>query len=121
MRDFNITPDMLKESFDIATDGYDFPPYVERFKITETEPSEDSRIAAVVCREGLTPLTVMADTGRGMYMAVRVNLLVTLVGAALGMILVVIKMLTSTISLSFILLIMLLFAIPVLVISVFMK
>lgn len=121
MRDFNITPDMLKESFDIATDGYDFPPYVERFKITETEPSENSKIAAVVCREGLGPLTTMAETGRSMYMATRVNLLITVVGAVLGMLMVLIKMLTSTISLNFILLIMLLFAIPVLFISVFMK
>jgi len=121
MRDFNITPDMLKESFDIATDGYDFPPYVERFKITETEPSENSKIAAVVCREGLGSLTTMAETGRSMFMATRVNLLVTVIGAVLGMIVVLVKMLTSTISLSFILLIMLLFAIPVLFISVFMK
>ena len=118
MRDFNITPDMLKATFDVATDGYDFPPYVERFRITETEPSEDSQIAAVVCREGLAPLTTMAETGRNMYMATRVNLLVTVIGALLGMLTVFIKMLTSAISLNFILLIMLLTAIPVLVISV---
>lgn len=121
MRDFNITPDMLKESFDIATDGYDFPPYPERFRITETEPSENSKIAAVVCREGLSPLTTMAETGRNIYMATRVNLLITVIGGILGMIMVLIKMLTSTISLNFILLIMLLTAIPVLLISVFMK
>ena len=121
MRDFNITPDMLKEAFDIATDGYDFPPYVERFRITETEPSENSKIAAVVCREGLAPLTTMAETGRNMFMATRVNLLITVIGAVLGMVAVLIKMLTSAISLSFILLIMLLAAVPVLVISVFMK
>ncbi len=121
MRDFNITPDMLKESFDIATDGYDFPPYTERFRITETEPSESSQIAAVVCREGLAPLTTMAETGRNMYMATRVNLLVTVIGAVLGMITVLIKILTSAISLNFILLVMLLTALPVLIISVFLK
>ena len=26
IRDFNITPDMLREVFDVATDGYDVPP-----------------------------------------------------------------------------------------------
>lgn len=121
MRDFNITPDMLKELFDIATDGYDFPPYVERFKMTEAKAKEKSQIAAVVCREGLVPLTTMAETGRGMYMATRVNLIVTAAGALLGMIIVLIKMLTSTISLGFILLIMLIAAMPVFFISYFMK
>ena len=43
---------MLAKTFDIATDGYDFPPYVERFKISAAAPGEDSKIAAVVCREG---------------------------------------------------------------------
>ena len=121
VRDFNITPDMLKELFDIATDGYDFPPYVERFKITEARADDKSQIAAVVCREGLAPLTTMAETGHGMYMATRVNLVITVVGAVLGMVLVLIKMLTSAISLGFIFLIMLITALPVFFISLFMK
>ena len=56
-----------------------------------------------------------------MYMATRVNLIVTAAGALLGMIIVLIKMLTSTISLGFILLIMLIAAMPVFFISYFMK
>ena len=122
LRDFNITPDMLKDLFDIATDGYDFPPYAERYKITETQPSEHSKIAAVVCREGLAPLTNMADTGRSMYMATRINLIITALSAVLGMLVVVMKILTTgTISLSFILMFMLITALPVFLISAFMK
>lgn len=122
LRDFNITPEMLKSTFDIATDGYDFPPYVERFKITETQPSESSKIAAVVCREGLAPVTSMADTGKSIYTATRINILITLLAAALGMVIIFTKMLaTGSISLGFILLYMLITAIPVLAVSVFMK
>lgn len=122
LRDFNITPDMLKDLFDIATDGYDFPPYAERYKITETQPSEHSKIAAVVCREGLAPLTSMADTGRSMYMATRINLIITALSAVLGMLVVFMKILTTgTISLSFILMFMLITALPVMLISAFMK
>ena len=34
IRDFNINPELLHNIFDIATDGYDFPPYVERFELS---------------------------------------------------------------------------------------
>ena len=122
LRDFNVTPEMLKDTFDIATDGYDFPPYVERFKITETQPSENSKIAAVVCREGLAPITAMADTGRSMYMATKLNILISALSAVLGMLVVFVKiMATGSIALSFILMFMLITALPVFLISVFMK
>ena len=88
IRDFNITPDMLREVFDVATDGYDFPPYGDRFRISEAQPSETSKVSAVICREGLGPLTHLADTGRSMYVAVRLNLLITALTAILGTLLV---------------------------------
>ena len=113
---------MLKSTFDIATDGYDFPPYVERFKITETQPSDSSRIAAVVGREGLATVTSMADTGKNMYSATRLNLLITVLSAVLGMLIVSVKMLTTgSIGLGFILMYMIVTAIPVFAVSVFMK
>jgi hypothetical protein len=122
LRDFNVTPDMLKDTFDIATDGYDFPPYVERFKITEAKPSKGSKIAAVVCREGLEPLTTMADTGRSMYVVVKINLIVSLLSAVIGMLWVFIKMLQAgSIGLGFILGFMLISAIPVIAASVYLK
>ena len=85
IRDFNITPDLLHEVFDVATDGYDFPPYGDRFRISEAKPSETSKISAVICREGLGPLTHLADTGRSMYVAIRMNLIITAVVTVLGM------------------------------------
>ena len=56
IRDFNVTPEMLHVAFDVATDGYDFPPYIDRFDMSSAEPGEDSQIAAIICREGLGPL-----------------------------------------------------------------
>ena len=117
LRDFNITPDMLRDAFGLATDGYDFPPYVERFRITDLKGSENRQLAAVIRKEGLVPLTEVAETGRGMYMSARINLLITLVGAVIGMIAVFIRMLTGAMSLGFLLFLMLLFALPVFVIS----
>ena len=122
IRDFNITPEMLHRVFDVATDGYDFPPYVERFAISDAQPSEDSKIAAVICREGLGPLTHMADTGRTMYLTVRANIIVTALSAALGMLAVFLKLMgQGFVSPGFILLFMALSTLPVIAMSVLMK
>lgn len=122
IRDFNVTPEMLRVCFDVATDGYDFPPYVERFKMSEGQPSEDSKVAAVVCREGLGPLTHMADTGRSMYVTVRLNLLLTALCAVLGMLTVFIKLVgAGSVSLGFLFWFMVLWTVPVVILSFVLK
>ena len=122
IRDFNITPDMLHEVFDVATDGYDFPPYGDRFRISEAKPSETSKVSAVICREGLGPLTHLADTGRSMYVAIRLNLIVTAAVAVLGMLMVFIKLIgTGELNAWLPFVLMLLDAIIVTLISLFMR
>ena len=122
IRDFLVTPDMLSECFEVATDGYDFPPYVDRFTISEAKPSADSKLAAVVCREGLGPLVHMADTGRSMYLAVRLNLLLTILAAVLGVAVVFVKLLSAgTVTSLFLFLFLLVWALPVLLISLFLR
>ena len=122
IRDFLVTPEMLSDCFDVATDGYDFPPYVDRFAISEAKPSADSKPAAVVCREGLGPLVHMADTARSLYLAVRINLLLTVLAAVLGVFVAFVKLLSAgTVSAGFLLLFLLLWALPVLLISAFLR
>ena len=122
IRDFLVTPEMLSNCFDVATDGYDFPPYVDRYPISEAKPAEDSKIAAVVCREGLGPLVHMADTGRSLYLTVRVNLILTVFAAVLGVLVVFFRLMwVGTIGSGFLLLFLLLWAIPVLGISIFLR
>lgn len=122
IRDFNVTPEMLRGCFDVATDGYDFPPYVERFRMSAAEPSEDSKVAAVVCREGLGPLTHMADTGRSMYVTVRLNLLLSLLCTGLGMLTVFIKLVgAGTVGVGFLFWFMVLWAVPVVILSFVLK
>ena len=119
LRDFNVNPEMLHNTFDIATDGYDFPPYTERFAMSE--PSrKDSKIAAVICNEGLGPVTQVADVGRSMYLATRFNLLLTFISAVLGPVLVFVKLLTAgSVSIGFLLLFMLAWAVPLVVSSLY--
>ena len=119
LRDFNVNPEMLHNTFDIATDGYDFPPYAERFAMSE--PSrKDSKIAAVICNEGLGPLTQVADVGRSMYLSTRFNLLLALISAILGPVLVFVKLLVAgSVTIAFLLLFLLAWAIPTLVSSLY--
>lgn len=119
LRDFNVNPEMLHNTFDIATDGYDFPPYTERFAMSE--PShKDSKIAAVICNEGLGPVTQVADVGRSMYLATRFNLLLTFISAVLGPVLVFVKLLIAgSVSIGFLLMFMLAWAVPLVVSSLY--
>lgn len=121
IRDFNVTPEMLSRSFDLATDGYDFPPYVDRFAISEAAPTENSKVAAVVCREGLGPLTHMADTGRSMYVTVRINILLSLLSAVIGVLAVFVKLLSAGVGVGFLLAFMLAWALPVAALSLFLR
>ena len=118
IRDFNITPEMLHNLFDIATDGYDFPPYLERFEISATKASGESRIAAVVCRESLGPLVDMADAGRSMYLAVKANTLISVAGTAVGILFTLVSLISAgSITPVTLLVLMLVFAVPVPLIS----
>lgn len=118
IRDFNVTPEMLRQSFDIATDGYLFPPYLERFELSAAKADRSSRIAAVVCRETLGPLVDMADAGRSMYVATRTNTWISVVSAGVGVFSSFIRLLSSgTVTPAQLLVPFLLFAIPIPLIS----
>lgn len=92
-RDFNINPEMLHNCFDLATDGYDFPPYSERFAITDVRPDAGSRISAIVCREGLGPLVRACDTGRSIYVAAKAGNMISAIAAAVTILFVLVSFL----------------------------
>ncbi len=120
IRDFNVTPEMLHVAFDVATDGYDFPPYVDRFDMSSAEPSEDSQIAAVICREGLGPLVHTADTARSMYSATRINTVLTALSALAGVLLAALRLLgAGSVPIAFLFAFMLVFALITAVVSFF--
>lgn len=120
IRDFNVTPEMLHAAFDVATDGYDFPPYVERFDMSSAEPSEDSQIAAIICREGLGPLVHTADTARSMYSATRINTLITALSALIGLLFAALRLLgAGSLSIGMLFGFMLFFTLLVFIVSFF--
>ena len=91
-----------------------------------SEPAEDSskgeRIAAVLCNEGLGPLTNVSDVGRSMYMATRVNVLLNVLAAVVGIFLVFVRFLASgSNSLGSLFVYMLFWTLPVILVSVYVS
>ena len=86
VRDFNITPSMLSLKFDMPTDGFDFPPYSERYAISGAEPSEGSKPSALLSREGLAPLVSLADHGKALFGRIRLSVMLSVMSAVIGMI-----------------------------------
>ncbi len=122
IRDFNVTPEMLHVAFDVATDGYDFPPYIDRFDMSSAEPGEDSQIAAIICREGLGPLVHTADTARSIYSATRINTVLAVFSAVFGLFFAALRLLgAGSVSIGLLLAVMLFFALVTGAVSFFTR
>ncbi|MGM9592347.1 MAG: hypothetical protein ACI3VK_06510 [Oscillospiraceae bacterium] len=98
IRDFNITPQMLSTKFDIATDGFDFPAYPDRYEISGAVPSDDSKPAALISREGLEPLISLADHGRLLYGRIRLNVMLSVLSTVIGVVMMFILSLSGSLS-----------------------
>ena len=98
IRDFNITPQMLSTKFDIATDGFDFPAYPDRYEISGAVPSDDSKPAALISREGLEPLVSLADHGRLLYGRIRLNVMLSVLSTVIGVVMMFILSLSGPLS-----------------------
>ena len=95
VRDFNITPSMLSVKFDMPTDGFDFLPYSERYAISGAEPSEASKPAALISREGLSALVSLADHGKMLFSRIRLSVMLSVVSAVVGMLVMFILSLSA--------------------------
>ena len=87
VRDFNITPLMLSQKFKMSTDGFDFPAYSKRYAMSAAEPSDYTQTAGIVARDGLGPLVGVAGTGRQLFNAVRICVILALLCTVVGVIL----------------------------------
>ena len=73
-----------------------------------------------MCREGLGPLTDVADTGRSIYVVSRLNTVISLLASVLGLLISFIRILsTGYLGIGTTVLLMVLFSLPVLVLGLF--
>ncbi len=88
IRDFNITPRLLRQKFKVPAKGLEFPAYAERFRISGHQSGSESVGSAILSREGLGPFVDTVERTWRMYMAVRVGTLLSVIGSVAGVVLV---------------------------------
>jgi hypothetical protein len=85
IRDFNITPEMIRHKFRMPTDGFDFPSFAKRYEISSAARSGGSKIAAVISRDGLGPMVELSGEGHRLYGVVRLSVLLSVLCTVIGM------------------------------------
>ena len=86
IRDFNITPLMIRHLFRMPTDNFNFPTFRDRYRIAASAAGMDSPIAAVLSRGGMGPMVDAAESGRKLYSVCRTGTVLSLVGTVIGMV-----------------------------------
>lgn len=87
IRDFNVTPLLIKQRYRMPTEGFDFPSFQERYRISALEPGENDQPSALLVRKGLGTYVETANAGRGLFRCVRLCLVLSLLCSVLGMLL----------------------------------
>ena len=85
VRDFSITPAMIKSKFKISTENVDFLSFEARYKLSADTETPDLKPSAVMSREGLAHFVEIARRGRDLVRKVRLGNLITAVGAIIGL------------------------------------
>ena len=86
IRDFNITPAMIKSKFRLSGNEITFPPAEDRFHLSvDGDPEEAEPPAAIMTREGLNHYLEVIRCGRRMIKAVKRSAAMTLIGSLLAM------------------------------------
>lgn len=86
-RDFNITPDMLRQRFKLPADRMEFPAVERRMELSDSRQEHSPILTAVLCRTGVDPFTEAAVGGKRLRRGIRISALTTVLGSSLGVIL----------------------------------
>ncbi len=83
-RDFNITPQMLRQRFKLPADRMEYPPVERRHQLSAKGQAHNPVLAALIYREGLGPYTDAILGGRRLGSVVRLNTAVTVAASVIG-------------------------------------
>lgn len=121
IRDFNITPLMLRQLFRIPTENLAFPSFRERYRMAAAAVTGKTGPAcAVIARSGMMPLVETAETGRRLHNTCRLGTIISLIGTLLGIFILFLLFRTGsydTVSAGNVLSYMLLWALPVVILA----
>ncbi len=86
VRDFSITPAMIKSKFKISTETIEFLSFEARYKLSADTETPELKPCAVMSREGLSHFVEIASRGRDLVRKVRLGDLISAAGAIIGLI-----------------------------------
>ena len=87
IRDFNITPMLVKHKFRLPKESYDFPSYADRYAISSPETEESGSVAAMFSRGGLNSVAGLVKRGKTLYNGLLLCAVLSILGAFMGMLL----------------------------------
>lgn len=88
IRDFNVTPLLLKQKFRLPTGVYDFPSFADRYRMSSPEYEEKGTVAAMYSRGGLGAVAGLSKRGRKLYIALRICSVLSVLGSVIGVVLI---------------------------------
>ena len=84
VRDFNLDPLLLKKTFGVSAEGFQFPSFAERYRISDVPASAGSPTAGVMAQDGLDTLVDFAECGTKLHAYGRACAWCGVICAALG-------------------------------------
>lgn len=120
IRDFNITPMFVKQKFRLPKESYDFPSFADRYTISSPETEDTGSVIAMFSRGGLNSVAGLVKRGKSLYNGLLLCAVLSILGSFLGMLFMLAMCWSgsySSASVGNAITFMLLWLVPVLVIS----
>ncbi len=120
IRDFNITPMLVKQKFRLPKESYDFPSFADRYVISSPETEDTGSVVAMFSRGGLNSVAGLVKRGKSLYNGLLLCAVLSILGAFLGMLFMLAMCWSGSFSSASVgnaITFMLLWLVPVLVIS----
>ncbi len=82
IRDFNVTPNMIRQKFGVSMEGVEYIPMNQVYKLSENATPKGSGASAVQTRKGLLPFAEIITRGTKLKIATELNTLISILSSA---------------------------------------
>ena len=89
VRDFNITPMLIRQKFRLPEGSCNFPSFADRYSISSAGHEEDGTVVAVSPRGGLGAMALLISRGRMLYNGAWICVALSILGNFVGIILMI--------------------------------
>ena len=88
VKDFNVTPAMLRQKFKVSVSDIEYIPSKDCYRLSDDSDADHYDAAAVIFREGLGPFADLIRRGRQLHTLTLLASVVSVTGAYIGMLIV---------------------------------